>query len=669
MRIRSLAAILGVLLVLGPLPASGSAGKARSGGTLRGDLGPAEGSPVAAAAAALDRFDDRLGIDASDFSFDRARRSLVGVHVRGSQVRGGVAVDGTVAAVDIVDGRIWQVKATSIGLPGRPATAPVSRDGAVAAAVTATEAHPVVAPSATRLLVPVGDRLADTWRVAVLSFAPAVAATVDVDAATGAVRKVRDDRRFADGTATVFDPNAVVALKDSTVRQPGVDLIVDTDLDSPELTAARTTLAVREVDPTFLPAGRMVGPWVDVRGTPGLDPDATFEYTRGDPRFETTMAYTHLDRLQRYFQALGFTGEAGVNAEPQDVYTIRVEGFDNSFYMPSNDLMLFGAGGVDDAEDAEVIVHEYGHAVQDAQVPGWGNTHEGGSMGEGFGDWLAGNYYAGSISEGFQDECIADWDATSYSNADPPCLRRLDEDKHYPEDMEGGVHADGEIWSAFLWTMRNRLVLVKTRPIPTTTLDGSRPSTSEIRTANSTTLVLASHEFLTPDANFADGVAGLEMAAAALGQPRWASQVHRLAIQFGFLEAPSSGGGSGPAQPPISGSVRPLAPGLGERVMGVTAEAFEFDSLEGFDNATAEVLARPALPADIDLYLQLQQDDGSWSGDLASAESGSTSQELLTTGRLDPGHYRVIVQSWLGPPAIEVALTITFFNTDGAAGE
>ncbi len=48
-----------------------------------------------------------------------------------------------------------------------------------------------------------------------------------------------------------------------------------------------------------------------------------------------------------------------------------------------------GAGGVDDGEDAEVILHEYGHAVHDAQVPGWGDTHEGGAMGEGWGDFLA----------------------------------------------------------------------------------------------------------------------------------------------------------------------------------------------------------------------------------------------------------------------------------------
>jgi hypothetical protein len=37
-------------------------------------------------------------------------------------------------------------------------------------------------------------------------------------------------------------------------------------------------------------------------------------------------------------------------------------------------------GGVDDAEDADVILHEYGHAIQDNQVPGFGSSLEAGAM-------------------------------------------------------------------------------------------------------------------------------------------------------------------------------------------------------------------------------------------------------------------------------------------------
>ena len=39
----------------------------------------------------------------------------------------------------------------------------------------------------------------------------------------------------------------------------------------------------------------------------------------------------------------------------------------------------------------------------------------------------------------------------------PHCLRRVDGNKHYPEDLVGEVHADGEIWSRALWDIHKAL--------------------------------------------------------------------------------------------------------------------------------------------------------------------------------------------------------------------
>jgi zinc metalloprotease ZmpB len=55
------------------------------------------------------------------------------------------------------------------------------------------------------------------------------------------------------------------------------------------------------------------------------------------------------------------------------------------------------------------------------------------------------------------EPCVADWDSTSYTSTIPHCLRRVDGMKHYPEDLVGEVHADGEIWSRALWDIRNAL--------------------------------------------------------------------------------------------------------------------------------------------------------------------------------------------------------------------
>ena len=526
MRTGRIAVLLAAVLLLGtalPGAAAPPAVAFAGSGVIRGDLGAFRGAPVAAAGKALAAVADRLGVDADAFALDQVRRSRVGVHVRGTEVRDGVPVEGTSAAVHAVNGRVVQVEARDVALPGRPVAQPVSQTAATAAAlgrlsVTETLREPV----ARRLLTADGNRLVDVWRISVLAAAPAVAAEVDVSAATGRVLKVRDARVLADGTATVFDPNPIVSKQDASLRQPlAEESAGEADLDSPELTAELTVLPIPEYDPAQIAAGRLVGPWASVQGpgplvsVPGA---ATFSFTRSDPRFETTMAYAHIDRAQRYFQQLGFVGDAGVNAEPQDAYALPVMGYDQSFYMPAQDLLLFGAGGVDDGEDAEVILHEYGHAVHDAQVPGWGSRHEGGAMGEGFGDFLAAAFYGREISGGFGDVCIMDWDATSYSDDDPPCLRRVDSTKQYPQDMTGdSVHADGELWSSFLWRLRSQL-----------------GENSVEQSDNVITLVLTSHEFLTPTAEFGDAVAALRQAAVALGQTEWPQIIDATANETGM---------------------------------------------------------------------------------------------------------------------------------------
>jgi Zn-dependent metalloprotease len=148
---------------------------------------------------------------------------------------------------------------------------------------------------------------------------------------------------------------------------------------------------------------------------------------------------------------------------------------------------------VDDAEDAEVIWHEYGHSIQDNQVPGFGESSEAEGIGEGFGDYWAGSLGA-QLSGGFQDLCIADWDSVSYSTTSPPCLRRLDSPKHYPQDVNGDPHDDGEIWSAALWQIRGAISADK-----------------------ADTVILQHHFLLTTDASFNQAANALVTAATNLG--------------------------------------------------------------------------------------------------------------------------------------------------------
>ena len=104
-------------------------------------------------------------------------------------------------------------------------------------------------------------------------------------------------------------------------------------------------------------------------------------------------------------------------------------------------------------------MHEYGHSVQDSQVPGFGTNLESGSIGEGFSDYLAVavTEWAAGSGKAKDPACVADWDSVSYTRTAPHCLRRLDGTKVYPADAQGEVHADGEIWSSALWAIRGSL--------------------------------------------------------------------------------------------------------------------------------------------------------------------------------------------------------------------
>ncbi len=124
----------------------------------------------------------------------------------------------------------------------------------------------------------------------------------------------------------------------------------------------------------------------------------------------------------------------------------------------------------------------------------------------------------------------------------------------------------------------------------------------------------------------------------------------------------------GTAQSPIAATLTIPAAGAGNRACGVTSGCLEFDSLAGADNADMVVEATPSAPADVDLYLQRQTADGSWSGDLMNGTSSALDGERMEGGPLVAGHYRIEAHEWLGAPLLQVALKVTFYNGAGVAG-
>ncbi|MER7463045.1 M4 family metallopeptidase [Streptomyces sp. NPDC097981] len=242
-------------------------------------------------------------------------------------------------------------------------------------------------------------------------------------------------------------------------------------------------------------SGSLSGKWAYVRSDTGSSAKLAEvgAYSRADDQFEQVMAYFWVNEAQEYLQGLGFGSELpGANDRAQPV-RINQWGADNSFFSDKKAEIRFGKGGVDDAEDAEVIVHEYGHAVHNAQVPGFGTSPEAGAIGEAFGDYLAVEVGAhADAAYGWPRKtdlaCVGDWDSSSYTSA-PHCLRRVDGNKVYA-DRVGEVHADGEIWSRALFDIRGALGDRTADRIIVNAQFGFRPDT-DFRDAALTTIATA----------------------------------------------------------------------------------------------------------------------------------------------------------------------------------
>jgi len=281
-----------------------------------------------------------------------------------------------------------------------------------------------------------------------------LAATAAVSLAVGPASAKKPGPGGSTGVGSVFVSNPVQSLGDESLT------------DQKDSDAAVPAAAYHDVTLTHLDgSGFLNGDYATVyseTGNPAYSPTNTFRYTRHQDEFEQVMAYYWITQAQTYIHSLGF-GESRrpIDNRPQRV-RINQYGADNSFATDHPTLELrFGKGGVDDAEDAEVILHEYGHAIHFSQNFSFA-SEEAGAISEGFGD-----YWAVTVSDvvsralGVPEReplpCVADWDSTSYTSTVPHCLRRVDGNLHYPVDLNGEVHHDGQIWSRALWDIRQAL--------------------------------------------------------------------------------------------------------------------------------------------------------------------------------------------------------------------
>jgi hypothetical protein len=281
-----------------------------------------------------------------------------------------------------------------------------------------------------------------------------------------------------------------------------------------------------------------------------------YNFTRSQDAFEETVAYAAIDRVQRSYVDLGFPG---IFSGPMKI-NVHCITDDNSNYSDADNALHMGDGGVDDAEDADVIVHEFGHATQNNQVPDWGpgfNTEQR-AMGEGFGDFLAAYTYLQDGNTDYQANrrfCVAEWDATSYnpvdaSNPGSGCLRWVDGTDEGTGDDIGTYsgtpdeeHNDGRYWSAML----------------TCVFSGIEPALGTAQARNRmVTLVLAHHFDLVPTQDntaFADSLAALRSEDRARFNGDEVSLINQCGQQrLGIAPPPDD------TPPEITGALSPASP-------------------------------------------------------------------------------------------------------------
>jgi len=473
-------------------------------GALRGRFeitGPrtdARRDPEAAARGFLSRHAAAFGLhpDLDDLTLARRTDDLGGTVLRFEQRHLGIPVHEASVIVSLDPaGRLIHVTNGHVPGLGLSVTPRVSPAEAVAraeeaAGVTFGRLHePAALAIAEGGKEYPGHRLA--WRIHGTVARPRADWLVFVDASTGEAIRLHDLIRrtgpacvpcvpgdpgcgwiFAHSPVVVFDNPSLTDASNVDAGQTGCLL--------QNLTSA--TLLDGLYVTTNITAGRATAPWNWLRSA-------------NQHAVDEVNVYYHVDRSKRYLTEIGFPGVMN--------FAIRVDAHDptlgdNAHYVPSQDIMEFGTGGVDDAQDPDIVYHEVGHAIQDNQVPNFGQSYESGSMGEGFGDYWAAALTDDAAATALGTACIGEWDATFYDpwNGNPGtgCLRRVDGSRQYPKDLVyNSIHADGEIWSAALWRLRQAAGAAMVDP-----------------------LVIKSHTFLDTSPGFVDAADALLAADAAL---------------------------------------------------------------------------------------------------------------------------------------------------------
>ncbi|HEY6212660.1 MAG TPA: M36 family metallopeptidase [Vicinamibacterales bacterium] len=423
------------------------------------------GKPADAAREFLRENADLFGLrsDLADLTVLVEQSHLGGASVEFQQVYQGRPVENGRLQVNLdKENRVLMVASSYLPQPAPPAPPRLSREQAVEQALaefmkrtprTQDNRMQDAPPQVAEVYFARGRELVPAFKIHIERANPFGVKEFIIHAVTGEVLFLRDFVHDADGTGRVFDPNPRGSRNDNTITEATLPT------DNPNPYYDRPLL---NLDPASGGEFHLQGPFVSVEdfvgpsNTVATEAAASdFTYSRGGTDFTDVMAYYHIDTIQRYIQSLGFVnvnnrriridshGESGQNAH--SVNTPAGAGY-----------LKFGDVGTPItryvAEDADIIFHEYGHAVQAnvgvTKFDGNSGDNSTWALGEGFGDYLGASATFDAITAAGGDTAlVGEW---AWFGG----LRRVDTGMDMDDFVPGGEeHNNGQIWSQTLWNI------------------------------------------------------------------------------------------------------------------------------------------------------------------------------------------------------------------------
>lgn len=419
-----------------------------------------------------------LNLNPNDtFSLRFVRKTQAGETLRFQQLKNGVPVfDSEILVHFSPDGEITSTASTYDATVADISTAPsINKENAIAISNQALEVSGDITFQEAKLVVYTklgGTKLVyrvltdafsktGSWETIVDAQSGTVLSTKDVAFYYGKHKHNHDDNKtqppaamaplaFVSGTAKVFNPDP---LSQAGVMYGASGYTDGNDAATTNLNNARVDVTLPEID---LTAGvyKLKSTYAEIKelGSPakGLFTQATpdFLFNRNQDGFEAANAFYHLDKSLRYInQTLGIACVPYQAANAGAVFfdPHGASSADNSFY--GNGQLQFGEGGVDDAEDADVVLHELGHGLHD-WITGGGLSQVNG-LSEGCGDYWAVSY-SRSLNQWTSDTPQYNWVFSWDGHNEWWDGRVTDYDGIYPGDLTGSIHADGQIWATAL---------------------------------------------------------------------------------------------------------------------------------------------------------------------------------------------------------------------------